>query len=56
MMAGLPQGPGNATLFGGNVFFFDPRLSSDTLAAAIDWIKFQNFNLAYSLVSAESGG
>jgi len=47
MMAGLPQGPGNATLFGGNVFFFDPRLSSDTLAAAIDWIKFQNFNLAY---------
>ncbi len=47
MMAGLPQGPGNATLFGGNVFFFDPRLSKDALATAVDWIKFQNFNLAY---------
>lgn len=47
MMAGLPQGAGNATLFGGNVFMFDPRLSKDTLSAAIEWIKFQNFNLQY---------
>ena len=47
MMAGLPQGPGNATLFGGNVFFFDPRLSADTLSTTVDWIKFQNFNLSY---------
>jgi ABC-type glycerol-3-phosphate transport system substrate-binding protein len=38
--AGMPDGGGNATMFGGAVWVFNPKSSADELAAAARWVDF----------------
>jgi ABC-type glycerol-3-phosphate transport system substrate-binding protein len=41
----MPQGGGNASLTGGNLWVFNPKASSDVIKAAFDFVTYTSFNL-----------